>query len=313
MPKFDGSAGTVKDYLRRVAVWEDLCSVPADKQALQLYFHFEGKVWRDAEVLDQWRLARPGGVGFLVQWVQRKYGEVEVLDVGQALEEFFVKLARKPGQSVREFNNEFERQWSLLAARGVQLPETAAAWFYLQKLQYGADRIAGLLASCGNRYHLESLLKAAVVQGTKVREEQRERSHKTHFLEDLEPDGDDSNEETEDEEVMEAMVAFRGAKAKYQEFKKSRGYANKNKGSHEQKDREKRLAEIKAKSVCSGASRRGTGTTTTSAPRKGRETLHPHGCTWRASLRTRHTGLGSMSTRRGMASWTRAARGRSLV
>ena len=112
MPKFDGSAGTVKDYLRRVAVWEDLCSVPVDKQALQLYFHFEGKVWRDAEVLDQWRLARPGGVGFLVQWVQRKYGEGEVLDVGQAMEEFFVQLARKPGQSVRGFNNEFERQWS---------------------------------------------------------------------------------------------------------------------------------------------------------------------------------------------------------
>ncbi|MFM7822806.1 MAG: hypothetical protein ACKPB3_03430, partial [Bacteroidota bacterium] len=45
---------------------------------MQLYLNFEGKVWKDAEVLDQSRLARPGGVGFLVQWVQRTYGEAKV-------------------------------------------------------------------------------------------------------------------------------------------------------------------------------------------------------------------------------------------
>ncbi|MFM7984360.1 MAG: hypothetical protein ACKPKO_34050, partial [Candidatus Fonsibacter sp.] len=53
------------------------------------------------------------------------------------------------------------------------------------------------------------------------------------------------------------MVAFRGAKAKYLEAKKSRGYANKDKGSHGQKGREKRLAEIKAKSVCSRCKQKG--------------------------------------------------------
>ena len=85
----------MKDYLRRVALWETLCSV-ADQRALQLYFHFEGKVWKDAEVLDTIRLAQPDGVTYLMQWVNRKYGEVDVLDVGQAMEEFFVKLVCRP-------------------------------------------------------------------------------------------------------------------------------------------------------------------------------------------------------------------------
>ena len=100
--------------------------------------------------------------------MQREYGEEEVLDTGQAMDAFFHQLTKKKAQGTNEFNNELQRQWTLLAPRWVQLPDVAAALFYLQKLQYNSERTAGILATRSNQRSLEALQRAALVHRAKV-------------------------------------------------------------------------------------------------------------------------------------------------
>ncbi|CAE7307731.1 GIP [Symbiodinium sp. CCMP2592] len=260
----DEDVGTsARSYLRQVEAWRRLTYLPPGQQGLVLYRHLTGKAWVAAEELNVDALSRDDGVHYLMSWLRNRYLDLEVTRIGKALSEMFRKLRRKPGQSIRDYNAEYDR----LYAR-------------LKELEDGAE--LNLLASVGNVYSLCKLQKAAIIQDRGLRKPSESSAGKggrkpytAHVTDN--PDNEDSEREApEDDEVMPeevavAYVTYQSAKNKYKEHSKARGFrgdvgagdggrvGNKpsDPATNSAKVREDKLKQIKARSFCSGCGRRG--------------------------------------------------------
>ncbi|CAE8725915.1 unnamed protein product [Polarella glacialis] len=169
-PEFDGivedtgKGDGVRNYLRRLEIWEELTTVPKKKQAIVLFYKLRGRAWTDAETLDIKELQKDHGMDIYKACVRQKYRDLEITTIGDNMKEFFRNLHLKKGQSVREFSNEFDRLWKKLSGMGCGLPTLALAWYYLYKLMLTDQQEATLLSSVGNEYDLEKLQKAALTQ-----------------------------------------------------------------------------------------------------------------------------------------------------
>ena len=284
VPSFSGEdtddVGTsARSYLRQVEAWKSMTLLPAHQQGLVLYQHLSGKAWVAAEELSVDSLATDDGVQYLVRWITNRYLDLEVTRIGKAFSEFFRRLRRKPGQSIRDYNSEYDRLHARLREVGCNLPEDCAAWLYVDRLQLEEPAELNLLASVGNTYSLPRLQQAAVIHDRGHRKPwesggpgKGRRTHTAHFTE--ADDGFGSGEEDGDhyeeddgipEEVAVAYATYQTAKQRYKEHQKARGF---NSGGHDNraeatvngKNNEKATDKIKlmkAKSFCSGCGRRG--------------------------------------------------------
>ena len=122
---------SARSYLRQVDAWTTVTRLPQDQRALVLYQHLQGRAWIEAEELDVETLASTQGMSVFRRWVQERYQEIEVSKIAEALTQFFKRLKRQPGQTVREFNSAFDRAHSRLLEIERRLPEVAKAWAHL--------------------------------------------------------------------------------------------------------------------------------------------------------------------------------------
>ena len=283
VPSFSGEdsedvGSSARSYLRQVEAWRRMTLLPITQQGLVLYQHLSGKAWVAAEELNVDKLAGEDGVQYLVGWITNRYLDLEVTRIGKAFSEFFRKLRRKPGQSIRDYNSEYDRLHARLREVGCSLPEDCAAWLYVDRLQLEEAAELNLLASVGNAYSLGKLQQAAVIHDRGHRKPwegnsgKGRRPHTAHFTEaddylasgDEDMDNENDSDEGIPEEVAVAYATYQSAKQKYKEHQKSRGFQQVSDSRPEQppanKANEKTSEKIrlmKAKSFCSGCGRRG--------------------------------------------------------
>ncbi|CAE7528745.1 Copia protein [Symbiodinium microadriaticum] len=288
VPVFNGGdeedVGTsARSYLRQVEAWRRLTYLPPNQQGLVLYRHLAGKAWVAAEELNVDALSRDDGVHYLMSWLRNRYLDLEVTRIGKALSEMFRRLRRKHGQSIRDYNAEYDRLHARLKEVGCMLPEECAAWLYVDRLQLEEGAELNLLASVGNVYSLNKLQKAAIIQDRGLRKPWESGNGKggrkpftAHVTDSGDHDEDaDFAEEPYDgdeampEEVAVAYMTYQSAKNKYKEYAKARGYKGENHdsgGSGQKgndaapsaaKTRDEKLRQIKARSFCSGCGRKG--------------------------------------------------------
>ena len=244
VPSFSGEdledVGTsARSYLRQVEAWRRMTLLPVHQQGLVLYQHLSGKAWVAAEELNMDYLAAEDGVQYLIKWVTNRYLDLEVTRIGKAFSEFFRRLRRKPGQSIRDYNSEYDRLHARLREVGCNLPEDCAAWLYVDRLQLEEAAELNLLASVGNTYSLPRLQQAAVIHDRGHRKPwengaggKGRKPHTAHYTEadDSFGSGDDENEHDHEsdegvpEEVAVAYATYQTAKQKYKEHQKSRGF-----------------------------------------------------------------------------------------
>ena len=280
----DGDLGTsARSYLRQVTAWRKMTRLAKDKQALVLYQHLSSKAWVEAENLDLDKLATDDGVEYFMQWVRDRYLDAQVTQVGRSLSEFFRRLRKKPGQAIRDYVGEFDRAHARLVEAGCSLPDIAAAWVFVDRMQLEESAELNLLASVGNIYDLRPLQRAAIVQDRALRKpwenggkgsgknnkgewwKNRTRNvFHTDFGEENDfPDGNYDDQEGDDddapvpeevaEELYEAYMTHETAKAKYRDLAKARGTD----AANLKKISEEKLRLAKARSFCAGCKRKG--------------------------------------------------------
>ena len=103
----DDVGSSARSYLRQVEAWKRMTLLPVHQQGLVLYQHLSGKAWVAAEELNVDRLGAEDGVQYLVKWITNRYLDLEVTRIGKAFSEFFRRLRRRPGQSIRDYNSEY--------------------------------------------------------------------------------------------------------------------------------------------------------------------------------------------------------------
>ena len=282
----DDLGASARSYLRQVAAWMKMTRSPKSKQGLILYQHLTGKAWVEAEGLDIERLASEQGVEYYLEWVRDRYLDVQVTQVGRSLSEFFRKLRKRPGQSIRDYVGEYDRAHARLIECGCRLPDLAAAWVFVDRMGLEESAELNLLASVGNVYDLKRLQQAAIVQDRALRkpwESQRTSTtarnddkgkrewwgRKTPHsallagVDEGEEDdgrstivGDNESEAVPEgiaEELYNAYMTCESAKLKYRDQLKMRGT-----NSEALKEvAAERLRAAKQKSFCAGCRRRG--------------------------------------------------------
>ena len=271
VPGFDGDesediGSSARSYLRQVEAWRRMTLLPPRQQALVLYQHLSGRAWVAAEELDMDRLGQDNGVSYFVKWVSDRYLDLEITKIGKAFSEFFRRLRRKPGQSIRDYNSEYDRLYARLREVGCALPEDCAAWLYVDRLQLEEAAELNLLASVGNVYSLGKLQKAAIIQDRGHRKPwengKTKRAHVAHMTDhdDVQATENEEGDSEEDlpEEVALAYVTYQNAKNRYKEQSKSRGYVgNDDHKKTKDAERDERVRQMKLKSFCSGCGRKG--------------------------------------------------------
>ena len=205
--------------------------------------------------------------------------EVEITKISQLMSDLFRRCKRKPEQSVRDFNVEFERMCLRLHEIKCEIPPLIKAWLYVDKLRLGEGEELALLASCNNEYDVRRLQQAALIQDKSLRRgappggdradkwktspgRWKQSVHMTGHGDGESsdaggPSDDDLEEQLVEESIAhdhhEAYMAYQGAKAKYREALKGRGV-----DMEEVKRRsEERLRLAKQKSYCSACKRKG--------------------------------------------------------
>ncbi|CAE7670636.1 unnamed protein product, partial [Symbiodinium necroappetens] len=285
IPSFAGEdsedlGGSTRSYLRQIEAWRRMTYLPESQQGLVLYQNLTGKAWVAAEELSVSRLGSSGGVEYFVAWLNARFLDLEVARIGRAFSDFFRKLRRRNGQSIREYNSEYDRLHARLREVGCCLPQECAAWLYVDRLQLDEPQELNLLASVGNQYNLLKLQQAAVLHDRSHRkpwESKAKRPYTAHLTEDA--DGDDAGEDRDDafehsegeegipEEVAVAYATYQSAKDKYREQAKARGYhgdrggpnagRDKGPGNGASTSRDDKIKLMKARSYCMSCGKKG--------------------------------------------------------
>ncbi|CAE7293046.1 RE1 [Symbiodinium sp. CCMP2592] len=284
VPSFSGTTDTgdenlgqtARSYLRQIAAWRRMTRLAPEAQGLTLYQNLSGRAWVEAERLNVDKLAEASGVDYLVSWVKDRYLDVEITQVGRCLSDFFRKLRRKPGQSVRDYLSDFDRSLARLNEVGCVLPDLAAAWVLVDRMGLEESAELNLPASVGNVYNLKLLQQASIVQDRTLRKPWESSSNTRPWNKKVqsammagsygEEDVDDFGEEmsTEDadsqgvpeavaSELYEAYVTHETARQKYRDTLKLRGTDPD--GMREAMHQ--RLQAAKQRSFCSACKRKG--------------------------------------------------------
>ena len=146
--------GSARSYLRQIAAWRQMTLLPAGQQGLVLYQSLGGKAWIAAEELSVSRLGEDDGIEYFISWITARFLDLEVARIGRAFSDYFRKMRRRPNQTIRQYNTEYDRLFGRLREVGCNLPQEAAAWMYLDRLQLDEAQELNILASVGNRYDL---------------------------------------------------------------------------------------------------------------------------------------------------------------
>ena len=298
VPTFSGSVeaggddlgASARSYLRQVAAWRKMTRLSADQHGLVLYQNLSGKAWIDAERLDVDLLGMDTGAEYFINWIKERYLDVQITQIGRGLSDFFRRLRRKDGQTIREYLSDFDRALARLTECGCVLPDMASAWVFVDRMSLEESAELNLLASVGNEYNLKRLQQAAIVQDRSLRkpwesstrsasrdsaapgrgprrEWWNKKTNTAHLTghgdneDDDYPEADPGAEnavgdvvpEAVAEEWYETFMTHETAKQKYRDSLRQRG-------TDSEALREianDRLAQAKAKSFCAGCKRRG--------------------------------------------------------
>ena len=274
----DDIGNSARSYLRQVEAWRRMTYLPLSQQGLVLYQNLGGKAWVAAEELSVPRLASDGGVSYLVEWINARFLDLEVARIGKAFSDFFRRLKRRQGQSIRDYNSEYDRLHARLREVGCSIPQECAAWLYIDRLQLDEAQELNLLASVGNEYNLYRLQQAAVLHDRGHRkpwENNRSRkpytAHLTENAEDGHSDGDERDGEDgielEDgvpEDVAVAYATYQSAKDRYKDQTKARGYQGDRPGGAPKEapkksdmSREDKVRLMKSRSYCGSCGKKG--------------------------------------------------------
>ena len=184
VPEFDGEGTndqelgrSTRSYIRKVQVWLRCTKMPSDQRALALYTALSGKAWVYAEELDLDIMGSEHGVSYFLEWIQTRFMEVEVSKGSQMMGDLFRRCRRRPEQSVRDFNVEFERLVLRLHEVQCERPPLIKAWLYLDRLKLTEGEELALLSSVNNQYDVRKLQQAALVQDRAIRRSSTPASH----------------------------------------------------------------------------------------------------------------------------------------
>ena len=278
LPSHDGKSITMREYERRVRLFQSSTGIDKEFQASKLIQHLTGDAWAATESLDVGALKCDTGVEMLLKHLWGELEPLEYLRTFNVLSQFYRQFKRERGQEMTSYDMEFRSHCKRLEEVGGALTGTARAYWFLEKASISEELKRQVISGANGLYEYDRLRASlvAIVPQVKRHEEagqpQTNRwppknnhgsgkpAHKVHAVELEEPADGEAEKEAMGEErsedgdaegeaarmEWEAEVLLTHAARKRSEFNKNRGFGK----QESTDDREKRIAEMKQRMPC---------------------------------------------------------------
>ena len=116
IPSWDGEGSGWADYSRRVRLAHS--QTPVGKRYTNLgskpVLKLRGKAWEIAASIDHEALSRDSGAQYLLAFLKERLGKLPIPDIGQHLDELFVRLKRNPGADLVSWSNQLREAYRKL-------------------------------------------------------------------------------------------------------------------------------------------------------------------------------------------------------
>ena len=145
MPSWDGEISGWADYSRKVRLFHS--QTPASKRYTlgpKLVLRLRGKAWEVAASLDHDELSKQNGAKYLLKFLKQRLGRLPIPDVGQHLDEVFVRMRRVPGMDMISWCNLVRENYKWVFR---QIPHQTAGWMS-HTLAHPGVQLAGRRRFC---------------------------------------------------------------------------------------------------------------------------------------------------------------------
>ena len=271
VPEFDG-ASSMREYQRRVRLFESTTSIDKCFQAGRLVERMSGQAWKATETLDIASLKCDEGVQILLDHLWAELELLEFVRVFKTLHGFYEQFKRQKGQDVISYDSAFRAQVKLLEEVGAGIEGLTKGYWFLAKADITEDMRQKIVSASGGSYEYEKLRDAlAAISPTVSRAESgadkdtgysrlwkgRRFDHRVNTVGDF---GDDDSEnealaieaEAQDEMAMaeameqEASVLMTQAAKRRSMFERARGFQK----AESSEERAKRISNMKQRMPC---------------------------------------------------------------
>ena len=271
VPEYDG-ASSMREYQRRVRLFESTTSIDKCFQAGRLVERMSGQAWKATETLDIASLKCDEGVQILLDHMWAELEPLEFVRVFKTLHGFYEQFKRQRGQDVIAYDSAFRAQVKLLEEVGAGIEGLTKGYWFLAKAEISEDMRQKIVSASGGSYEYEKLRDAlAAISPTVSRSDgQTEREagqsrlwkgrrfdHRVNMVGDF---GDDDSEnealaieaEAQDEMAMaeameqEASVLMTQAAKRRSMVERARGFQK----AESTEERAKRISAMKQRMPC---------------------------------------------------------------
>ena len=115
VPSWDGEVSSWPEYSRRVRL--SFAQTPVHKRytvAPKLVLKLRGRAWEAAANIDHSRLTQNTGTQYLLQFLKDRLGRLPIPDIGQNLDDLFVRAKRQPGTDLVSWCNQIRETYKRL-------------------------------------------------------------------------------------------------------------------------------------------------------------------------------------------------------
>ena len=243
VPSFDGEPGSVKDYLKRVELFELVDGGDPSTKAVRLLSALKGPAWSQAmDTLEPSVLNCPEGMLVFKSFIRTVFAKYEVLEEAEILDEFLEKCRRRGNEEHRAFANRFKALLVKMKRINVQIPETLAGYIYWKNgARLSEVQRSQVLTSCFNKFRLDAMIEACCIQYPSVAQHGGAGPHGAHVADCpdlLESESEVSSDNTDgaasggvpqevEHAVHVATQGYQNDKKKLSEARNARGFFRK--------------------------------------------------------------------------------------
>ena len=159
MPPTNNGAVPFRTYRIDVRVWKKLATpyMPPAEMALRLWRALEGKLKEQLREINIDELEAEDGVEVLLDKIKDLTGDLDMVELGDDMDNFFDKTRRRVGESLRDYVHRFEVNYQKLANAGEALTIKAQANRILKYSCLSHKEQRELLQNSGGDFNIEKI------------------------------------------------------------------------------------------------------------------------------------------------------------
>ena len=162
VPEFTGTTEGYKEYRKKVELYAARARTKESENSvgLDLMQGLRGRAWDAVEDLDVAELEKDKGWELVLKRLDSVYKYDARTEMPTEFENFFMKLGRKPRETLLEFTTRFHMTHRKIKGHGVDLPRDVLGWLLMRKAGITKAETTAILSQVGKNLDVDKVEEA---------------------------------------------------------------------------------------------------------------------------------------------------------